>query len=229
MRIVLENISKSLGLLNVFSDISLSVNDREIVCIVGPTGCGKTTLLSLICNLEHADSGIITVKCDRQNVIGYMMQDALMLPWRTLAENASLGAEVIKIENLTRAKLSDYYFEAFDLADYKQSYPAASSGGMKQRVALIRTLLLKPAILLLDEPFSNLDFDIKLSIQKHMIGFHRENETTIVMVTHDIEDAIALSDRVIVRDPVEARKSPRFREYFIRIWDELKYLADDNG
>ena len=172
------------------------------------------------------------------------MQDNLLLPWRTLTENALLGEEIINGKRLETNILLDHYFQAFELEQFKESYPHASSGGMRQRVALIRTLLVNPSLLLLDEPFSNLDFDIKLKIQRFLLNYQEQNGTTILLVTHDIEDAIGLSDRVIVlsdkpatikaeipidldiamRDPVEARKSPKFREYFIQIWDELKYL-----
>jgi NitT/TauT family transport system ATP-binding protein len=248
--ISIRNVQKSYGSgvtrNEVFQDFDLEIDPDTIVSLVGPTGCGKTTLLNLISKLDTPDSGVITIG-DR-GAIGYMMQNALLLPWRTLAENALLGTEVMGGWSHERDQLLNSYFESFDLAGYKQSYPDTSSGGMKQRVALIRTLLVKPQILLLDEPFSNLDFDIKLKIQKHLIRYHHINEATILLVTHDIEDAISLSDRVVVlsepptrikadisielgltkSDPVDARKSSRFSEYFAQIWDELKYLKDDS-
>jgi NitT/TauT family transport system ATP-binding protein len=242
MNIKINNITKSFGNQSIFYKLSFVVNIHEIVTIVGPSGSGKTTLLNIISKIEKPDDGNIIYSLGSK--IGFMMQEPPLLPWRNLEENAVLGIEVAKITNHDTKKYLSYYFDIFDLEDYKRSYPGASSGGMKQRVALIRTLLLNPDILLLDEPFSNLDFDIKLKIQRYLLEYQRQQGTTIILVTHDIEDAIALSDRVIVfsdkptsikadipidlrlpqRDPVEARKSHRFRDYFVRIWDELKYL-----
>lgn len=235
----------------VFANLSFKIEHKTICSIVGPSGCGKTTMLNIIAGLDNPDSGRISIDY-AQNFkpsLAYMLQDPLLLPWRTLAENALLGTEIINSKNSKVTELLDYYFEAFDIAEYKHIYPGASSGGMKQRVALIRTLLYSSPILLLDEPFSNLDFDIKLKIQRHIVNYHYKNGTTILLVTHDIEDAIALSDKVIVlsdkpttikselfielgiskRDPVEARKSTKFREYFIQIWDQLKYLKDNDA
>jgi len=233
----------------VFQDFDLEIDPHTIVSLVGPTGCGKTTLLNLISKLDMPDSGVVTITIGDPEAIGYMMQNALLLPWRTLAENALLGTEVMRRRGHETDQLLDFYFDSFDLAGHEHSYPDTSSGGMKQRVALIRTLLVKPKLLLLDEPFSNLDFDIKLKIQRHLIRYHQMNEATVLLVTHDIEDAISLSDRVVVlsepptrikadisielglarRDPVDARKSSRFSEYFAQIWDELKYLRDNSN
>jgi NitT/TauT family transport system ATP-binding protein len=205
-------------------------------------------LLNLIARLDYPDSGSINIKGSDRS-FGYMMQDASLLPWRTLAENALLGVEVINSVHQKQLETPiDEYFEDFDLASFKTHYPATASAGMKQRVALIRTLFLNSSMLLLDEPFSNLDFDIKLKIQKHLINYQLTHKTTILLVTHDIEDAISLADTVIVlsnkptkvkaeipielnlsrRDPVEARKSAKFSEYFAQIWGELKYLRKDD-
>jgi len=248
MNIAVSELTKSYGSVKVFSNLSFRIDTQEIVSIVGPTGCGKTTLLNLIAKIDQQDSGDINFDGKGEYRVGYMMQDTLLLPWRTLAENALLGLEVSNPENPTMSDTLDYYLDAFDLQGYENNYPNALSGGMKQRAALIRTLLPLPSVFLLDEPFTNLDFDIKLKIQRHLIGYHMKAKATTMLVTHDIEDAIALSDKVIVlsgkpatvkteiiidlgikkRDPVEARKSPKFREYFIQIWDELKYLNNDD-
>lgn len=226
--------------------MSFDIQDTEVVAIVGPTGCGKTTLLNILAALDVPNSGTIDIQPPQ--LIGYMMQESALLPWRTLAENALLGTEIVFGASKRPNSKSDYYFNAFELEQHQNNYPHTSSAGMKQRVALIRTLLINPSVILLDEPFSNLDFDIKLKIQRHLIKYHAESKATTVIVTHDIEDAIALSDRVLVlsdkpskvkieipielaldkRDPVEARKVPRFRDYFARIWEELKYLEDES-
>ena len=236
-----NNLCKSYNSLNIISNLSLEIKQQEIVSILGPSGSGKTTLLNLITGLEQPDSGYVEFSDDEQ--IGYMMQDTVLLPWRTLEANALLGIEITEKKSLNNKKLVDYYFDLFDLAQFKNIYPDEASGGMKQRVALIRTLMINPNLLLLDEPFASLDFDIKLRIQRKIVDYHHENKTSIILVTHDIEDAIALSNRVIIlsgkpsnikaeipmdlnitkQDPVEARKSPQFREYFIQIWNQLKY------
>lgn len=248
----IKNLNKSFssasGSVEVFKNFNISCESHKITTFVGPSGCGKTTLLNLIAGLETPDSGNIEIDLSPQRRMAYVLQDVVLLPWRTLSENARLGAEILydKVPNGEK-NLVDY-FSLFDLADATQSYPATSSGGMKRRVALIRTLLTEPSLLLLDEPFVDLDFDIRLKIQRQLIKYHKKNQTTILLVTHDIEDAIALSDTVIVlsekpttikteiridlgtskKDPVEARKSPKFRDYFVQIWDELKYLDNND-
>jgi len=240
-----QGVVKSFGKNRVLSGISVSITNHAITSMVGPSGCGKSTLLNLMAGLDVPDSGTIDIESGER--LGYMMQDTLLLPWRTLFQNAALGAEVLKRKLLRGSEDLTTYFRAFDLVGAESIYPDAASGGMKQRIALIRTLAIEPSILLLDEPFSSLDFDVKLKIQKFLLDYHRKNRTAIFLVTHDIEDAIALSDEVIVlsskpatvkaripidiglgkRDPIEARKSPRFTEYFTSIWDEIKYLDDE--
>jgi NitT/TauT family transport system ATP-binding protein len=243
--ISISGISKDYGTLGVFQNLTGEIASGSIVSVVGPSGCGKSTLLNIICGIDKPDSGSIRIGAAGRPA-GYMMQEPHLLPWRTLAENALLGVEVVR-ELHTRDGLLRHYFEAFELDAHYETYPSESSGGMKQRAALIRTLLLKPSLLLLDEPFSGLDFDIKLKVQREIVRYQQSSSATTVLVTHDIEDAIALSDKVLVfseapaqikaeipielgvsrKDPVEARKSERFREYFVEIWDQLKYLDED--
>lgn len=245
--IKINKLTKSFGHLSIFADFQLSIHYSKIIALVGPSGCGKTTLLNILSGIETPDSGKIVYDSSFTGRIGYMMQDPLLLPWRTLSENAMLGYEMINDISRDQEHDLNYYFDVFDLSKSKLDYPSTSSGGMKQRVALIRTLLIRPLFLLLDEPFASLDFDIKLNIQRHLVRYYYKTKATILLVTHDIEDAIALADSVVVlshkpasikaevsidlgitkRDPVEARKSPKFREYFIQIWDELKYLNNN--
>lgn len=242
--ITIRSLTKSYGSTEVLRNFDLDIPSHSVISLVGPTGGGKTTLLNLISGIDIPDFGDINTAFTSRGALGYMMQNDLLLPWRTLSENALLGAEVLGFIRDDICRQLEFYFQLFDLHGHENGYPEASSGGMKQRVALIRTLLIRPKLLLLDEPFSNLDFDIKLQIQKHLIQYQYDNGTTVLLVTHDIEDAITLSDEVIVlsdppakikarvridlnlikKDPVEARKSPKFSDYFGRIWDELKYL-----
>jgi NitT/TauT family transport system ATP-binding protein len=242
MSLVTSDVSKSYDGLKVLSHLSLTVGSGELVSLVGPSGCGKSTLLNILSGLDKPDAG--TIEMDLTGRTSYMMQDPLLLPWRTLAENALLGIELSSGRSRENRVLVERYFTAFDLVGASTAYPSAASGGMKQRVALIRTLVTMPKNLLLDEPFSSLDFDVKLKIQRYLIDYLEKNGMTTLLVTHDIEDAIALSDKVIIlsdkparikaiipidfglvrRDPIGARKSPLFSEYFSHIWDEIKYL-----
>ena len=228
----------------VLEKLSFDVNLKSICAVVGPSACGKSTILNLICGLDQLDSGDISVPVG--NSIGYMMQEPMLLPWRTLEENATLGVEVKDTVGSSEVDVEEY-FKNVGLAPDRMKYPSTASGGMKHRVARVRTLLLKPDILLLDEPFSSLDFDIKLKVQKFLLKQQTELGSTILWVTHDIEDAIAISDRVVIlsdkpskvksiididlhankRSPVEARKSLKFRDYFSEVCEQLKYL--DNG
>jgi len=175
-----------------------------------------------------------------------MMQDSLLLPWRTLEHNATLGCEITGGKPWDARTVAEL-FGTFGLAPFRHHLPDTASAGMRQRVALIRTLLLGSNVLLLDEPFSNLDYDIKLLVQRYLLNYQRTAEATICLVTHDIDDAIALSDRVVIlsdqpttvkaelsiglgltdKDPVKARKSDRFRDYFVEIISHLKYLNDN--
>lgn len=245
--ICVSDLGKSFDGVEVLGSVSFDVLAGSVCALVGPSGCGKSTLLNLIAKMDTPSCGKVTAP-SAGGRIGYMMQDPLLLPWRTLEENATLGAEIVLGKKPASSRL-DAHLESFDLLKDKAKYPEAASGGMKQRIALVRTLLVEPVLLLLDEPFANLDFDIKLRVQKYLLRYHHEHWTTIVWVTHDIEDAIAISDQVFVLsdkptmvkavvgidlglvtpNPVEARKSAKFREYFVQVWDQLKYLDDNDG
>jgi NitT/TauT family transport system ATP-binding protein len=246
MNVVLSasGVRKSFDGVVVLEDISVRCDAGAITAVVGPSGCGKSTLLNLIAGLDARDDGDIVIETAR---VGYMMQDSLLLPWRTLEQNALLGAEITESAATARASLFRY-LQAFGVWNEREKYPAAASGGMKQRIALARTLLVEPSLLLLDEPFANLDFDIKLAVQGTLLRDHAERQTSMLWVTHDIEDAIALSDHIVVlsdkpttikaemdvelglpaHDPIAARKSPRFREYFAEIWEHLRYVTNGN-
>ncbi len=239
--IAVTDVQKSFDGGQVLASISFEVRPHTICAIVGPTACGKSTLLNLIARLDVADAGTIHSQASAQP--GYMMQDDLLLPWRTLEENAALGAEIARGAKPSSKELASC-FQPLGLWNERSKYPAMASGGMKQRTALARTLLLQRALLLLDEPFSSLDFDIKLKVQKFLLEYQARCCTTILWVTHDIEDAIAISDEVVVlsdkparvkaqvsidlgtakRSPVEARGSHKFRDYFVQIADQLRYL-----
>ena len=210
-----------------------------MVSIVGPSGCGKSTILSIIAGLLKPTSGTITVNTN--STTGYMLQKDYLFEWRTVFDNVCLGAEIQK--NLTDDKkgYANKLLDQYGLKDFKNSYPSQLSGGMKQRVALIRTLLLKPELLLLDEPFSALDYQTRLFVADEIGTIIRKEKKTAILVTHDISEAISLSDKVFVltkrpatlksiyeikltaddRTPMKSREAPEFKYYFKNIWKEL--------
>ncbi len=226
-------------------DVSFHVKSGEFVAIVGPSGCGKSTLLSLIAGLITPSSESIyingkDIKASGKN-IGYMLQKDQLLDWRNTLRNVTLGLEI-------QHKLSDNSYvqinnllDIYGLITFKDSYPSELSGGMRQRTALIRTLLLEPDILLLDEPFSALDYQTRLEVADDIWGIIRKENKTAILITHDISEAISMGDRVIVlssrpgtiknifdihltlenRTPFASRSAPEFKEYFNLIWKEL--------
>jgi NitT/TauT family transport system ATP-binding protein len=233
------------GEVTAISHIDLSVDKGEFVSIVGPSGCGKSTLLSIVAGLITPSSGRVLID-DRpisaQNQIGYMLQRDQLFPWRSILANVLLGLEIQ--HNLTKENIAYAHqlLEKYGLGDFKKHRPSELSGGMRQRAALIRTLATRPNILLLDEPFSALDYQTRLSVSDEISRILTAEGVTAILVTHDISEAISLSDRVVVlskrpahvrnihkidlgltkRSPISARKSPKFSEYFNNIWKELE-------
>ncbi len=213
--------------------------------IVGPSGCGKSTLLSIIGLLEKPTTGEVFLDnsiLTRKNCnIGYMLQKDYLLEWRSVYQNVLFGLEVRKnLTNETKAYAESLLLK-YDLMDFKDKYPDALSGGMRQRVALIRTLATNPDVLLLDEAFSALDYQTRLSVTEDVYRIIKEENKITIMVTHDIPEAISMSDEIIVltkrpatiknvhtisfdmenRTPLNCRDNPMFSKYFERIWKEL--------
>ena len=227
------------------SDISFSVKEGEFVAIVGPSGCGKSTLLNLICGLLAPEAGEITLKGNpvlrERERIGYMLQKDHLFEWRSIYRNVILGLEIRRKcteETLARAEAM---LEQYGLAPFRNARPSELSGGMRQRAALIRTLVLEPELLLLDEPFSALDYQTRLTVCDDIATIIRREQKTAILVTHDLAEAISCADRVIVlgkrpariravvpvhfamenRTPFQCRSAPEFKEYFNEIWKEL--------
>ncbi len=235
------------GEIPALMDVSFNVKDGEFLGIVGPSGCGKSTLLSLIAGLLTPSSGSIyingnDIKSSGKN-IGYMLQKDHLLDWRDTLRNVTLGMEIQhKLSDNSYVQINEF-LNTYGLITFKSSYPSELSGGMRQRAALIRTLLLEPDILLLDEPFSALDYQTRLEVSDDIWGIIRNEKKTAVLITHDISEAISMSDRVIVlsnrpgtvkrvfdinlsisdRTPFLARSSPEFKDYFNLIWKELNH------
>lgn len=243
MAIEIKNINKSFhgrGLdhdIKVLDDVNLNIGDGEFVCLLGPSGCGKTTLLRLIAGLDQPTSGEVIadgeVVKEPSGDRAVIFQQYSLFPWLTVLENVMFGLNLkkdrTKEENL---KAAERYLESVGLIDFKDSYPHELSGGMKQRVAIIRSLLNHSPILLMDEPFSALDMQNRHMLQEQLIGVWKRFKNTIVFVTHDVDEAIYLADKIVIMDknPGKIKEvfdvdMPRLRkresEEFIKIQEEV--------
>jgi NitT/TauT family transport system ATP-binding protein len=210
--------------------------------IVGPSGCGKSTLLSIITGLLTPDSGSININSKEHPVhIGYMLQRDCLFEWRSVYKNILLGLELSKACTDEKLQKVDEMLKSYGLYDFKNAKPSELSGGMRQRVALIRTLATEPDILLLDEPFSALDYNTRLEVSDDIYNIIKEQNKTAVLVTHDISEAVSMGDTVVVmskrpgtvkltvpiefaegrKSPVAARSAREFPDYFNNIWKEI--------
>lgn len=231
-------------------NICFDVSEGEFVVIIGPSGCGKSTLLSIISGILKPSSGTVFVSGEKNtgitSKVGYMLQNDNLLEWRTIYKNVLLGLEIQKQLTEENIEYANSLLKTYGLYEFKDSYPSQLSGGMRQRVALIRTLVTRPEILLLDEAFSALDYQTRLAVTDDVYSIIRKEKKTVVMVTHDIPEGISMADRVIVlsnrpakiqnihkiqfeklpdRTPLLCRKDPKFSHYFDVLWKEL----DMNG
>lgn len=225
--------------------MTFQIWDQEFVSIIGPSGCGKSTTLKLISGLDFPAAGKVEV--DGQPVsgpmkkIGFMLQKDLLLPWRTVLENVTIGLELRGVPAKERTDRARQLIAEYGLAGFEDAYPRHLSGGMRQRVAIARTLAVDPEILLLDEPLSALDFQTKLKMEEEFVRILKEERKTVLLITHDIAEAVSISDRVLVcsarpgrikaefklpfskdHTPQEARSKPEFIEYFNALWRELE-------
>jgi len=192
--ISLKNITKSFDGNIILKDISIDVNRGEFVSILGPSGCGKSTLFNIITGLTNMDRGNISVFGD----IGYMQQKDLLLPWKTIMENVVLPLDIKGLNKKLSREKADKYIELMGLAGYEDKYPYEISGGMKQRASFLRTFLSSEEIMLLDEPFGALDSITRENLQKWILDMKKAVERTILFITHDIEEAVFLSDSIYV-------------------------------
>lgn len=243
------------GETKALSGIELSVRKGEFLAVVGPSGCGKSTLLNLIAGLLPVQEGSITIEgtpvLKKREKIGYMLQKDHLLEWRTTEENIRLGLEINKIQTKEKQALMEQLLHQYGMYEFRKVKPKELSGGMRQRAALIRTLVMEPELLLLDEPFSALDYQTRLSVADDIYEILKQEGKTAVLITHDIAEAISMSERIIVLSkrpgrikreitleltmadgakpskPSEARGAQEFSGYYQEIWKELMEHADE--
>ena len=245
----LKDISKKYqskkGEILAIDNINMRVKEGEFVSIIGPSGCGKSTLLSIISGLEEKTTGEIYIEGEKiegiSAKIGYMLQKDCLLEWRTIWSNVVLGLELKGKINEENKNYVENLLKKYNLYDFKDKYPSELSGGMRQRAALIRTLAVRPKILLLDEAFSALDYQTRIMVTNDIYNILRKEGITAIIVTHDISEAISMSDRVAVltkrpgtikdihkidfemenRNSINCRENPKFSKYFNTLWKEL--------
>lgn len=245
----LKNISLSYHTLEgetpALSDISFSIEEGEFVALVGPSGCGKSTILNLISGLLQPEQGEILLKGEPLSHslvnIGYMLQRDHLFEWRTVYSNILLGLEIQHAVTREKKEKAEEMMRIYGLDGFRDARPSQLSGGMRQRAALIRTLVMEPALVLLDEPFSALDYQTRLLVSDDIGKIIRREGKTALLVTHDISEAISMADRVLVltkrpariqaeiplrfqmeqRSPMACRSAPEFKNYFNQIWKEL--------
>ena len=200
----IQNVNKSFTVdgqkVDVLKDINLEVQEGEFIAIVGHSGCGKSTLLKIIAGLEKNDTGLVTVDGKEVNGPGMdrgmIFQEHRLFPWMSIEKNVQLGLKGLSKEEKT--KLSDQYLELVKLSEFKKAYPSQLSGGMSQRAAIARSLVSQPEVLLLDEPFGALDALTKIELQEELLKIRERFHNSMLMVTHDIEEAVYLADRIVV-------------------------------
>lgn len=237
-----KNLSKNYhtksGEITAIEDISFDLIDGEFLCIVGSSGCGKSTLLNILGGLDNKTNGEIISKKDLK--IGYMLQEDALFPWLNILDNACIGLDINHIKTKENIDYVKSLLKKYGLEEFTEKYPNQLSGGMRQRVALIRTLALKPDILMLDEPFSALDYVSRLSVSDDVANIIKNEKKTVIMITHDIAEAVSLASRVIVLSkrpakikniykinlekdgsPLEKRKDEKFGYYYDLLWKDL--------
>lgn len=241
--LVIKNLTKiyhtNEGETLAIKDLNLNIKEGEFVAIVGPSGCGKSTLLSILCNLEEKSEGEIIFP-KKELKMGYMLQEDTLFPWLNILDNCLLGLKVQKKITKENTNKVIELLNTYGLKDFIDKYPNNLSGGMRQRVALIRTLATDPDILLLDEAFSALDYQTRLAVSDDVWKIIKKEKKTTIMITHDIAEAISMADRVIVLtgrpskvkkiyniemtgidSPINNRKCPEFSKYYDMIWKDI--------
>lgn len=240
--LVINNLGKNYytknGIVSAIRDISFEIDEGEFVAIVGPSGCGKSSLLSILCGIIDKSYGNITLP--NNSKIGYMLQQDTLFDWLNILDNCLIGLRIENNVNEENKNRVIKLLKTYGLGDFIYKYPKNLSGGMRQRVALIRTLATNPDILLLDEAFSALDFQSRLMVSDDVYKIIKKEKKTVIMVTHDISEAISMASKVIILSnrpstikkvvnidlndgPIENRKNKEFSKYYNEIWGALDY------
>jgi NitT/TauT family transport system ATP-binding protein len=246
-KIVVDHASKLFleGTVVAFRNVELNVRSNEVLCIVGPSGCGKTTLLRCIGGLLTPSSGEVwidgeSIRAPREGV-AIVFQHFGLLPWKTVVDNVAFGLRIARLPRQRVAEKVEHYIHLVGLAGFENHYPYQLSGGMQQRVGLARALAIDPEILLMDEPFASVDAQTREVLQEELLQLHDRERKTMIFITHSIDEAIILGDRVAVmasrpgrvkevlqvnfprpRDPAAVRAQPRYTEIRNHIWEELR-------
>lgn len=242
----IDSVTMSFGAYVAVQDVNLSVADGEFLAIVGPTGCGKSTILNAIAGLLKPSSGTVSIDGqpvrDVQNDIGYLFQQDALLPWKTALENVELGPMFKGVGAAERREQSMTWLAKVGLKGFEHRYPHQLSGGQRKRVQMAQALITGPKVILMDEPFSALDIHTRHLMQNELLRLWQEERRAVVMITHDLEEAIALGDRVVVlaagprsrvidsfpvdlerpRDVAEIKLDPRFLDLYRNIWSSLR-------
>jgi len=236
--------TKGRGALTAIRDVGFAVRDGEVVSLIGPSGCGKSTLLNIGSGLTAPSEGAAFVDGERVQGpnahVAFMLQKDLLLPWRTIVENVMFGVEIQGVPLAERQRRAENLLASFHLAEFSGHYPHHLSGGMRQRVALARTLAVEPHVLLLDEPFSAVDAQTRMVLQRDLARTLKQSGKTALLITHDLSEAVTMSDRVLVMsqrpgtiideitidlprrdDPIARRREPKVNDYVARLMDRL--------
>jgi NitT/TauT family transport system ATP-binding protein len=250
MRVVIHGLTKEFataqGKVRALAGVDVEVRDQEFFGIIGPTGCGKTTLLNIVAGMETPTRGGVEFVGERRTkaLVSMVFQDPSLMPWRNVEENVPLGAEFRREERSLYRRTAQFFLELVRLLDFRQAHPAELSGGMRQKVAIARALANDPEVILMDEPFANLDAQTRLLLREELLRIWERDKKTVILVTHNIEEAVMLCDRVAVMSaapgvvkaiiPIDVRRprtfksmqDPDFVRCLERIWDLLRYEVE---
>ena len=250
MKVVVHALTKEFstarGPFRAIGGIQFEVRDREFFGIIGPTGCGKTTLLQIIAGLDKSTQGSVEFVGDKstKSMVSMVFQDSALMPWRTVEDNVPLGDEFRKEERSLLKRVSQFFLEVVRLADFSAAHPHELSGGMKQKVAIARALANDPEVILMDEPFANLDAQTRLLLREELLRIWERDKKTVILVTHNLEEAVMLCDRIAVLSAppavvksvitvdvprprtIKSMSSPDFARCVEKIWELLRYEVD---
>ena len=250
MKVVIHGLTKEFttaqGKTRALGGVNLEVRDREFFGIIGPTGCGKTTLLHIMAGLETSTNGSVEFIGEKttKSVVSMVFQDSALMPWRTVEDNVPLGPEFRKEQASVLKRTSQFFLEIVRLLDFSGARPAELSGGMKQKVAIARALANDPEVILMDEPFASLDAQTRLLLREELLRIWERDKKTVILVTHNIEEAVMLCDRIAVMSAApgivksiisvdvprprgfKSMRDPDFSRCMEKIWDLLRYEVD---